>query len=78
MSNQECDKDYFKNGTQIGIISGGTVFLEGIRDEAMRHAKYQFNIDWHYFGGRGVFLAVGDVDKAKIALRGALPQVLDI
>jgi len=69
----ECDKKVYKKGEHIATI----INLES--DEIERLVKSASNdsgqrIDWHYFGGRAVVKALGDLDKARDYLKLKLEE----
>ena len=58
-----CDKDIYDNGTQVFLthtISGKDIekWVQKIAEESGE------KVDWHYFGGRAVVLALGDLKKS--------------
>ncbi|HLC77639.1 MAG TPA: hypothetical protein VJH92_00765 [Candidatus Nanoarchaeia archaeon] len=69
-----CDKKVFKKGYHLAtIINLSAVEIESIVKSAAE--KSGARIDWHYFGGRGVVKALGDLEKAKTYLEYELKCV---
>ncbi|WP_194720785.1 hypothetical protein [Noviherbaspirillum malthae] len=71
-----CDKEIHENGTVVAIMDGGKLAMEGIVTEACRREGVP-TMDWHYFGGRAMVKTLGDAEKARAALKTAIPRFID-
>lgn len=61
----------FDNAEQVAIIAAPAVIIEVIVKKASLNSGIP--MDWHYFGGRGIVYALGDVKKAKEELWLCMP-----
>ncbi len=69
----QCNEEIFKNGQVVAVYSAGMIAMEGLVKEANRTGP---EMDWHYVAGRAIVKTLGDVEKARQALAGALPVVI--
>lgn len=59
-----CDPEIYRHGTPVASLSGpDALVIEAFVQFVSKQSGVK--IDWHYFGGRVVVLALGDVEKAK-------------
>ena len=67
-----CDSKIYKTGIPIACVANmsGRMGAEDIEKVVKKAAKISGQkIDWHYVGGRGNVLCLGDISAAKEALR---------
>ena len=57
-----CKPDVYANGTCIDVVDATKDHLEWACKETERRSGAA--VDWHYVGGRGRVLALGDIAKA--------------
>jgi hypothetical protein len=60
----ECDKEIFEKGEYVGTVTGGDAFVIEAFVKCVAEAT-GVQMDWHYFGGRGRVLAIGDIEKIR-------------
>ena len=66
---EPCDEEIFHKGVCIGKIYGYA--SEQIEEFVKRAADISGQlVDWHFFGGVGRILVLGDIDKATKAFYG--------
>jgi len=68
-----CNKDIYDNGTSVFITH--SIPSEDIEKWVKKIAKLSGQpVDWHFFGGRAVVLALGDIQKVKDTIKTLLPE----
>jgi hypothetical protein len=63
MSKSQCEKEIYDNGEGVAYADMPKYMAEAVAIEASRDTGQR--VDWHYVGGRAVFLVIGDVEKVK-------------
>ena len=73
---QPCDNEIFNSGTMIGMIY---TYPSPQIEAFVRYAAHLSGekIDWHFSGGRGVVLVLGDHEACKRAYDAFLKLRLD-
>ena len=68
-----CAKAIFKNGEHV--FTTHSIGCDDIEKWVKKIAKKSGQkVDWHYFGGRAVVKALGDIDKVKKAIEELMPE----
>lgn len=63
-----CNQDVYKNGTQVFLTH--TIRSAQLEEWVQTMVKESGQpVDWHWYGGRAVILALGDLDKVRAALK---------
>lgn len=63
-----CDSEVYEKGTQVFLTH--TIEAKNIEKWVQAVAKLsEQKVDWHYFGGRAVILALGKINKVNEALK---------
>ena len=70
----KCNEEIYEKGQYVGTVTGGDAFTIEAFVKCVSEAT-GVRMDWHYVGGRGRVLAIGDVDKAR---RGLLNSALRV
>lgn len=68
-----CDKEMFKHGKSVIVLSGWTRDIEPYV-QSIASASGQ-RVDWHFSGGRANVLYLGDRSKVEAAIRENPPGV---
>ena len=72
-----CDPEIYKHGAICAIItSASTEMLDFIVKRAAEVSGQR--VDWHYFGGRAVVKALGNVHRVKTALRAIASMSIEV
>jgi len=68
MNNQPtpCDSYIYNNGNEICFVTGRSFVIENWIVQIRKLSGQQ--VDWHYVGGRGRILYIGDYDKILKAI----------
>ena len=63
----ECDPEVYKNGTQVFLTN--TIRSQDIETWVQKIAADSGQkVDWHFYAGRAVVLAIGDLEKVQQAI----------
>lgn len=63
----ECDPEVYKNGTQVFMTN--TIKSQDIETWVQKIASDSGQkVDWHFYAGRAVVLAIGDLKKVQQAI----------
>ena len=64
---QKCDKDIYENGTEVFFTH--TIYADDLETWINKVAEESGQkVDWHYYAGRAIILAMGDICKVKVAI----------
>ena len=70
----KCDKEIYEKGEYVGTVTGADAFTIEAFVKCVSDAT-GVRMDWHYVGGRGRVLAIGDVEKARRVLLNSAMHV---
>lgn len=70
----ECNKEIYEKGQYVGTVTGADAFTIEAFVKCVAEAT-GVRMDWHYVGGRGRVLAIGDVEKARRGLLNSAMRV---
>lgn len=62
-----CAPEIYEKGTHVYTVLGAAEDIEAWVAQVARLSEQP--VDWHYVGGRGVVLALGDLERVREALR---------
>lgn len=67
-----CDQDVYENGAYVFLGWGipSEKMEKWVREVAIQSGQ---RVDWHWFGGRAVVKALGDIEKVNQTIRDLLP-----
>lgn len=70
---KECDKEVFEDGEPVFLTwSIPSNAMEGwVKKVAEKSGQ---RVDWHFFGGRAVVKALGDLKAVRAAIEELLPE----
>jgi len=70
---RDCDRKVYKKGTVMFVTNSipSNAMEEWVKKVAARSGQ---RVDWHFFGGRAVVKALGDLDKVRSAIVELLPD----
>lgn len=68
-----CDENVYKKGTHVFTTSTiPSNAMEGwVKEVAKRSGQ---RVDWYFFGGRAVVLALGDITKVRHTIELLMPE----
>ncbi len=68
-----CDQDIFENGEEVFVTHTiPSNAMEGwVKQVAERSGQ---RVDWHFYGGRAVVKALGDIDRVQSAITALMPE----
>lgn len=70
----DCDPEVYKHGKCVMIThSIDSKHIEWwVKQVASRSGQ---RVDWHWFGGRAVVKAIGDLDKVRDVIQAMMPEL---
>jgi len=73
MSLKDCNSKVYKKG--VHIFTTHSISAEKIDEWVKKIAqKSGQKVDWHYFGGRAIIKALGNIDKVRATIKELLPE----
>lgn len=68
-----CESDIFKNGECVFVTD--TIPSNAMEGWVKHVAEISGQrVDWHFVGGRARVLALGDIEKVKLAIEALMPE----